>query len=91
MTENYLLYQEPRNLQLNEKQQLTEASIHMNLVLGLSGEGLKQPLQQCFNKQVTDAWRNRNSHSKELEVMKKAKQITELKCIKQIKSPLGAQ
>lgn len=35
--------------------------------------------------------KQKQSHSKELEVMKKAKQMTLQKCIKQIKDPLGAQ
>lgn len=35
--------------------------------------------------------KQKQSHSKELEVMKKAKQITLQKCIKQIKNPLEAQ
>ena len=35
--------------------------------------------------------KQKQSHSKELEVMKKSKQITLHKCIKQIKNPLEAQ
>lgn len=35
--------------------------------------------------------KQKQSHSKELEVMKKAEQMALQKCIKQIKDPLGAQ
>ena len=35
--------------------------------------------------------KQKQSHSKELEVMKKFKQLTLHKCIKQIKNPLEAQ